>query len=94
MLSIMKTNNKNIKSADYKRRKVEEEEEEEEWGSLDPGRHSTRLSLYLLASFSLYGGLGFLAVKRMNIYVLHLNLHLTIRNLQKTLIFVVLDRDQ
>ena len=70
-----------------KRRKVEEEEY---WGSLDPGRHSTRLSLYLLASLSLYGGLGFLAVKSMLIY----DFHLKIRNMQKTLIFAVLDRDQ
>ena len=50
MLSIMKTNNKNIKVQITKRRKVEEEEY---WGSLDPGRHSSRLSLTLLASFSL-----------------------------------------
>ena len=70
-----------------KRRKVEEEEY---WGSLDPGRHSTRLSLYLLASFSLYGGLGFLAVKSMLIYDFHLKFTFKNRNLQKTLILLSL----
>ena len=76
MLNIIKTIII-FKSADTKqRRKVEEEC----LRKLDPGRHSS-LFLYLLASFSLYGGwwlsmssyegLGFLAVNDMHLYDLH-----------------------
>ena len=82
MLNILKTTNNNIKCRLQK--------EEEYWGSLDPGRHSTRLSLYLLASISLYCGLGFMAIKSKLIYDSHLKFAFKNRNLQKTLIWPTL----
>ena len=65
----IKTNNNKHKKCRLQKRRVKEEEE---MGSLDPGRRNTRLSLYLYASLSLYGGLGFLAVK----YCLYMIPHL------------------
>ena len=95
MLSIMKINNKNIKSADYKKKKKSRRRRnlEEAWI-----RAATVVSLYISLPLALYmvnyDGLGFSGHEK-NAYILfHLNLHLKIRNLQKTLILVVLDRDQ
>ena len=70
MLSIIKTNNKNIKSADYKKKKKSRRRRNlgEAWI-----RAATVVSLSLspclLLSMVNNEGLGFLAVKRMNIYM-------------------------
>ena len=78
----MKTNNNNHKKCRLQRRRVKEEEE---LGSLDPGRHNTRFSLFLYASLSLYGGLGFLAVKDSLYMILHLKFAFEFEICRKTL---------